>query len=180
MNMPSRFKLKPQIQMHSGKYFDFLEPEKSDFTITDIAWALSNICRYTGHCGQFYSVAEHSVRVSRIVPREHALAGLLHDAAEAFIGDVSSPLKQMLPDYRALEQRIERAVLGRFGITELHHCIKEADLRMLLAEKRDLMPICNESWAIPGIVADRTPIHPWGSHPSYIAFLDTFNALSGV
>ena len=129
------------ILLASGDYFDLLEPESclGPCLARDIAHALSNLCRFTGHTSRFYSVAEHSVFVSRIVPPEDALAGLLHDAAEAFIGDVSSPLKALLPEYRVIEKRIEAAVLGHFGIRWIPETVKIADRQMLRKEQREAM-----------------------------------------
>jgi uncharacterized protein len=105
----------PAIMLKSGSWFDFCSPASSDFTIEDIAHGLANICRYAGQCKKFYSVAEHSILVSEIAVG-FEFEALLHDAAEAFIGDITRPLKQLLPEYKKIESSVQRAVLGRFGV----------------------------------------------------------------
>ena len=106
--------MQPVIVTRCG-YFDFTAPEGYAFEIDVIAQALSKLCRFAGHTSGFYSVAQHSVFVSMLLEAEGpelAMMGLLHDAAEAFVGDVAAPLKMLLPEYKAVEQRVERALLN--------------------------------------------------------------------
>lgn len=123
----------------SGRFFDLLRPEEYEFDIEEIGYALSNLCRYTGHVNGFYSVAEHSVLVSRLVPEKLALTGLLHDASEAFMGDVSSPLKKLLPEYKRIEDRVQNAIAAHFGLEyPFPHEIHEADKRMYWQERQEI------------------------------------------
>ena len=143
------------MQTATGRKFWPLDPRPEDVHLEDIAHALSMICRFGGHCRTFYSVAEHSVRVSlvaeasaRAVPfcandiRLIALTGLLHDAAEAYIGDMIRPLKSQpeLIGFKVAEVAIEQAIRARFSLPagKGRH-VRDADEVLLATEARDIM-----------------------------------------
>src|SRR5690606_8557009 len=133
----------PYVETRTGKKFTFLEPKADDIDIADIAYALANQCRFNGHCSSFYSVAEHSVAVAMLLPQELQLAGLLHDAAEAYLGDIPSPLKQFLPDYDRLETTVITAINEKFGViwdAPTEAAVKQADLQQLRTEAHHLIP----------------------------------------
>lgn len=150
-----------------GTQFDLLNPTASAVHPRDIAASLARICRFNGHCRDHYSVAEHSLRVAELVAPEHKLVALLHDATEAYVGDMVSPLKQMLPAYQQIEQRIWHIICERFGISPtLPAEVHQADLTMLATERRDLMPAHPEEWAclagvtpISGVIKPLTATH---------------------
>ena len=129
------------IQTRHRIAFSLEEPRVTDVHIHDIAHALAHLCRFNGHTRTFYSVAEHSVRCSYIVDRDFALDALLHDAAEAYIGDVSSPLKLALGEaWSDLENRVAGVVAEAFGLLwPIPRCVHAADQRMLATEVRDLL-----------------------------------------
>ena len=150
------------ILTNKDVYFDFTNPEKHDFNIFEIAHALSNLCRFTGHVREFYSVAQHSVYVSALCPPELAMMGLLHDASEAYLGDVASPLKRLLPDYRAIEARVEQAIAKQHKLPyPLPAPIKAADLEMLAIEKLTFLPEgAGLNWPKPHARHEGFRIHP--------------------
>lgn len=126
------------INTLSGQHFSFTDTDPATINIEDIAAALSNLCRFTGHLQDFYSVAQHSVHVSYLVPPEYALEALLHDASEAYCNDISSPLKAMLPDYQRVEHRVDQFIRDKFGLpAAMSAPVKYADLIMLATERRD-------------------------------------------
>lgn len=133
------------IRLRSGLYFDLVDPQPDQFTIRDIAGALSKICRFGGQCEQFYSVAEHCYHCS-MVANSVPLACLLHDAAEAFIGDVVKPLKIMLPEYAKIEQRIETVIARKYGVDFEQPEVGEIDRAMLIVERKALFSIDGVKW----------------------------------
>jgi uncharacterized protein len=154
MNAQVAVKIKsgPSIMLASGNWFDLLDPWNSEFTIEDIAQGLSNICRFSGQCKDFYSVAEHSIHVCDTV-EEFQLEALLHDAAEAFIGDITRPLKQLLPEYKEIEANVEDAISLRFNLDpRSKSVVKAADLHVLAAEQAQLMPTGTDFWVTPSNV----------------------------
>jgi uncharacterized protein len=108
--------------------------------LEDIAAAISKLCRYGGHCVQFYSVAEHCVHVASRAPDHLKLAALMHDAAEAYVIDVPRPLKAWLPGYKEIEERVEKAIAARFNLPfPIADEIKQLDERIIEDERMQAM-----------------------------------------
>ena len=168
----------PSIMLQSGAWLDLLAPNTSNFTVEDIAHGLAHQCRYAGQCRDFYSVAEHSLLVSEMV-QDDPLAALLHDAAEAFLGDITRPLKQMLPDYRRIETEMQRAIFSRFGVDPRSNpAIKNADLAILAAEQKQMMPVGTDDWARhDGIQPAPVKIRFLSPHQAKAEFLQRYRML---
>ncbi|MEG3159360.1 hypothetical protein U1763_02485 [Sphingomonas sp. LB2R24] len=168
----------PTIMLASGRVFDFLDPHGSDFTIEDVAHGLAHVCRYAGQCRAFYSVAEHSMLVSDVTV-DHPYEALLHDAAEAFIGDVTRPLKQLLPEYKVIEANVEDAVSKRFGMSDGYRAaVKAADLSVLAAEQAQVMAPGTNSWAAEaGIVPAAVRVRYLNPDDAKREFLDRYERL---
>lgn len=132
-----------------GRHFSYLDPRVEDIDLLDIAQGLANECRFAGHTRAFYSVAQHAWLASHIVPIEHALEALLHDAAEAYCKDIPHPLKLLLPDYRDIEARVDSTIRAAFNLPlQMTAAVKRADLILLATERRDLMPEDDTPWQI--------------------------------
>lgn len=143
------------IQTYTGRRFRLDKPIAEDVNLVDIAHSLSMICRYTGHCKFHYSVGQHSILVAQILMQQqskYCLEGLFHDAAEAYYGDVSSPLKALLREsttaYDGLSAKCEAVIAKKFGLvypwpTEVH----DADKMAYVIERRDVMhPSADVDW----------------------------------
>ncbi|KLK91389.1 phosphohydrolase [Microvirga vignae] len=139
------------IQTYSGAQFWPMDPRAGDIRLQDIAHALSMLCRYTGHCKRFYSVAEHSVLLSEVVEPKHRLWALLHDASEAYLVDVPRPVKPFLTGYREAEGEIMLCVAERFGLSAtMPKAVKEADNRILTDEATQNMSAPPVPWSNMG------------------------------
>ncbi|MBU1282849.1 MAG: phosphohydrolase [Gammaproteobacteria bacterium] len=161
------------IITRSGQKFDLANPTAAMVHPADIAHSLSMQCRFNGHTIDFYSVAQHCCLVADLVPEEHQLAALLHDATEAYVGDMVRPLKEGMRNhahaigevciYALTEERVWQAICQRFDLNHvLPASVKHADLVALATEKRDLMPAHPEPWAcLDGITPAPDQIHSW-------------------
>lgn len=176
----------------SGRTIRPLHPDSSDIAVEDIAHALSQNCRFTGHTRLFHSVAEHCVRVSLIVPEELALEALLHDASEAYLSDVARPIKRAeeFSFYMEVEGRLERAIAERFGLPlreAMEPTIRWADQYTLEAEvaflhsetfqrRMDVNPDHDaegKPWMHLAIPA------PWSPEMAEVSFLGRYRQLGG-
>lgn len=164
--------MKPYITTWSGQKFNFLNPEPTSIILEDIAHALSLQCRFNGHCDEFYSVAEHSVRVCHLVEsfgmkRSIVLTALLHDAAEAYTGDVVSPIKKLLPEFKKIEKNLEERIADRFSlIYPFPEIVHTADKQILNEEFESLKPFCSG-----------TPRRCLGPKEAELLFIQNFNRL---
>lgn len=148
----------PYIQTFSGGRAYLLDPRPEDIRLLDIAHGLSNVCRFGGHTREHYSVAQHSVLVSEICQPDNALVGLLHDASEAYIGDMVSPLKWVMPKFKEIEAKwcaaIDAAFDLRGRLIDLPQDIKIADTKALAAEAHRLLSGGPHRWGEDLINAD--------------------------
>ena len=162
------------IRTYSGLTFWPLNPHPALVGIGDVAHFLAHQCRFGGHTRNFYSVAQHSVRVSQACAAKDALWGLLHDASEAYLVDVPAPLKQ-LPEfaaYRRAELRLQSVIVGRFGlsaqqpksVTAADHCLLEIEMQELFDIKPGESISETECWT-PAVAEEH--------------FMERFRQLSG-
>jgi len=138
----------------SGKNYLPSHPTHDLININDISHALSNICRFAGHVSSFYSVAQHSVLVARIIEGLGGnpymqLHGILHDATEAYLTDIPTPVKRLITGFDTLEDNFYRVIAEVYGLEpELPEIVKRADGIALATEARDLMGD-PKNWRLP-------------------------------
>lgn len=165
------------MPVFSGRRFWLLDPRPEDIDICDIARGLSNMCRFNGHLRKFYSVAQHSLLASDFASEKNKLHALLHDASESYCGDVISPLKPLLTDYKAIERKVMEAIAKRFEFDlDDDEEIKEIDERLLATEVRDLVPAQVINWRFVRPPYQFTII-PWNADEAYDRFLHRFEDL---
>jgi len=175
------------IVTSDGRPFYLNDPQPDDIHIEHIAHALANQCRWTGHVKSFYSVAQHCIDVSYIVGPELALTALVHDASEAYIGDISTPLKWLLEAeapglIKGIEDKIHRAIADKFGtIYPYPPEVKHADMVAAAMERRDLLTDWDQhgiDW-IDGWPEPRDyplfPVSPFTAKGAYIARFHLLN-----
>lgn len=169
----------PAIELWNGKRLFILDPKPEDIQLNDIAHATSKLCRFTGHTSSFYSVAQHCVLASYYVPEADAGSALLHDAAEAYVGDLSRPLKVIMDGlapgvYRDVEGRISQVIAEKYGVEyPWPESVKLADHALLATEGRDVMTGTHREveWAgLPEPYEAR--ISPWQPNTAYTRFLE--------
>jgi hypothetical protein len=164
---------------YTGKVYWPADPSADDVCIEDIAHGLSMLCRYCGQCQFFYSVAEHSVYVSRLVPQRLALEGLLHDAAEAYCSDIVRPLKKALLDYQQFERLNDEVIRWKFGLPhEEHPVVKDVDTRLLVNEYAALFPPLPRATHLESLIPfPNIAIHGWAPGQAERLFLAQFKEL---
>ena len=187
-NICGNYKKGSYISTYRGKKLWPLDPNPSDIDIQDIAHALSNNCRWTGHVKSFYSISQHSVLVSQIVEPENALAGLLHDASEAYLSDIARPVKYSEPmeGYREIEANLERVINEKFGLPyPMSIDVKRADDMLLTAEGYYLFNT-PQQWVLDKLKAAGlekplvAPIVCWPPVTAKAMFMKRFLELNGV
>lgn len=167
------------MQTYTGRVFYPFKPNESEVAIEDIAHHLSLICRFTGAVKKHYSVAQHSLLVSHLVPDELALSGLLHDASEAYTNDMGSPQKAGLPDFRRLEDAIQERICREYRVPwPLPPEVKRADQIAVACEARDQMRNAPTLWKLPRKPIPGVQVTPLPAEEVEQLFLDRFRELT--
>lgn len=185
------------FQTYTGRKFYPYDPRPDEVDIVDIAHSLSLQCRFNGHVKEFYSVAQHSIHVCRVFSelakkeglganKQAHLCALLHDATEAYVGDLIRPIKIDMPSFKEMEEKVWRSILEHFGLLDvwehfpLEPLVKRADNILLATERRDLLPdgVARDKlvWG-PGEEPDPIGVIPIPSERARVLFTELFERL---
>ncbi len=165
------------IETYTGRKVYPLNLRVEDIDIRDIAHALSLMCRFNGHCPSFYSVAQHSVLVAQLLRPELKLAGLLHDASEAYLCDLPTPVKAQMPTYQDAEIQAIKVIGKKFGIEGMGDCrVHIADKTMTITEAEHFKMHWAE-WNF-SVVPIGLGITIWTPQEAEFEFLKVFNQLT--
>lgn len=170
------------IQTYTGSRMFPLDPHPAEIDIHDIAHSLSNLCRFNGHVKRFYSVAEHSCHVSDVLPAELRLAGLLHDASEAYLCDLPRPIKrsaEFAEQYLSAETKLMRVIAVRFCFEwPLVDAVHKADDQLLSTEALQLMAPLHPDWKDRTDPVDGLILPCWGPTEARDQFTARYFALT--
>ena len=171
------------IQTYSGGVFHILDPQQDEISIIDIGHSLAMLCRFTGHTRRFYSVAEHCVHGSYLVPQKDALWFLMHDSSESFLTDINRPLKHFTgigSEYLPVEEKVMAAICQKFRLPlEEPVSIKKADNAMLIAEKEQLLTPMEWDQKWDNIKAADVKVKCWPPEIAEVEFLHRYYELTG-
>lgn len=180
--MNEKYKIGNWLGTNTGNVISLTEPNEEQITINDIATGLSNACRFNGQLRTWYSVAEHCIHVAELVPKEYKLQALLHDATEAYICDIPTPLKRVLGRaYSDVEDRLAAVIGRKFGVelVDLSAVVRQAD-RIMVVSERDAFQLRPEKWGpeyeqqvrYPNLTRRYTT--PQDAHDAYVAAFNRY------
>lgn len=184
-----RIAVGPTILLGSGNFFDYDDAENSKISLSDLAYGLAFTARFSGQCVSqrtgkrvYYSVAQHCEIMSRVVPRTLAYAALMHECGESVCGDLTTPLKSKLPNYRHIEKQCEKAIMSVFQVGDFDHSIiKTYDVRLWATERRDLMNWDGKRWGEDDVAEPFDfEIVPLGPYEAADAFVARFSEIAPV
>lgn len=162
----------PWTQTHMGKRFYPLDPRVEDIELFDIAWSLSMQCRFAGHTSRFYSVAEHSIYVSDFCSPKNKLAGLLHDATEAYLTDIPSPIKSLIPKFTELQDKLYKVIAEKFKLPqEIPEEVHLIDKKIVHDEAIKLLIPLSPSWVKP---SEKLGVKFFTSPKDHLFYFNTF------
>ena len=178
----------PFIQTLSGRRVNPLDAAPEDIDPADIARGLANTCRFGGHSKAFYSVAQHSVIVCDLLERDGAtpdelMAALLHDASEAYLGDLPHPIKhrsELGAAFKVAEKKLEAVIAERFSLPDASARVKPRDRALLATERRIFSEVTWHWPELDGAEELDLEIDPWPPARAHEEFLHHYERIDGL